>query len=108
MAIGGWWDVSQDAQEKLIAWAESLGFDVKGEHKMAHAEKCPVCGGRGTVLPKDIGGYTASLTEETCHGCGGKGWVEVGDSPLFTTIEATWPPQYDTTGTPVPDPNQTT
>jgi len=45
-----------------------------------HAERCPVCNGRGTLRPEDLGecGYTSSA-ERQCHGCGGKGWVTVGD-----------------------------
>jgi len=36
---------------------------------MAHAEKCPLCKGAGTVK------------EKTCHGCNGKGWVTVAEEP---------------------------
>ena len=39
---------------------------------MAHAEKCPVCGGAGKVK---VDGITID-----CHGCeNGKGWVTVKD-----------------------------
>ena len=66
---------------------------------MAHAERCPVCYGSGTVMTGCIGGYTISYspsvmnntggatstwypgtqtvgqqTHVTCHGCGGKRW----------------------------------
>lgn len=34
---------------------------------MSHAEKCPVCEGKGKV------------NSEKCHGCGGMGWVAVHD-----------------------------
>jgi len=43
---------------------------------VAHAEKCPVCNGRGTVPPKDS---ITSGVEVPCYGCNGKGWVEVGN-----------------------------
>lgn len=46
---------------------------------MAHAEKCPVCGGEGTVTK--MVNTTAGVEVETCKGCGGKGWVEVSDAP---------------------------
>lgn len=58
---------------------------------MAHAEKCPICLGRGTVPPKEncTAGY-----EETCYGCSGRGWVPVQDNenaytfwPIVTTSE---------------------
>ncbi len=44
---------------------------------MAHAERCPICGGTGKV-GKDSYGYTVSQIE-TCHGCGGLGWVTIHD-----------------------------
>lgn len=45
---------------------------------MAHAEICPVCGGKGKIpIPTDERS-TAAPGEETCHGCNGKGWVQVG------------------------------
>jgi len=46
---------------------------------MAHAEKCPVCGGTGKVKDNNYGSKTDGNDVE-CHGCGGKGWVEVSDS----------------------------
>ena len=45
---------------------------------MAHAEKCPVCGGEGTITKKVCN--TSGAEVETCKGCGGRGWVEVSDS----------------------------
>ena len=42
---------------------------------MAHAEKCPVCGGDGGR--RGSRSDTGSSEFVTCHGCGGKGWVEV-------------------------------
>lgn len=47
---------------------------------MAHAQICPVCGGKGKI-PK--GGNTTDAAIETfCNGCSGKGWVEVQDAPV--------------------------
>ena len=43
---------------------------------MSHAEKCPVCGGDGTVEVFDAT-TTAGNYKKTCNGCGGKGWVTV-------------------------------
>lgn len=42
---------------------------------MAHAEKCPICEGKGVVM-----GIAETGTQPTqrCHGCYGRGWVEVG------------------------------
>lgn len=40
---------------------------------MAHAEKCPVCNGKGEIIKNNMTGETT-----VCHGCNGKGWVEVG------------------------------
>lgn len=42
---------------------------------MAHAEKCPICGGSGR-LPDD--GKTTDVKYPICHGCNGKGWITVG------------------------------
>lgn len=49
---------------------------------MAHAEKCPVCKGKGTVIDPDSYGKTAYLPKR-CHGCEGKGWVEVGNEQVI-------------------------
>jgi len=47
---------------------------------MAHAEKCPVCGGAGKVK---VDGITID-----CHGCeDGKGWVTVKDEERPPPIE---------------------
>ena len=50
---------------------------------MAHAETCPVCGGRGSVA-LGIVDNTSTVQQYPllCHGCGGLGWVTVEDSPL--------------------------
>lgn len=45
---------------------------------MAHAQKCPICLGKGTILDELYPQSTCSI-EKTCHGCNGRGWVEVGD-----------------------------
>jgi len=48
---------------------------------MAHAEKCPVCGGKGEIDDPidDSSFYPTHASKKTCHGCGGKGWVVVPD-----------------------------
>lgn len=43
----------------------------------SHAEKCPVCNGRGTVWPSAI--HSGTTSTQDCHGCCGWGWVTVGD-----------------------------
>jgi len=50
---------------------------------MNHAERCPVCGGRGK-LPPELGEEVNGTGElvrfvNLCHGCDGKGWVVVPD-----------------------------
>lgn len=51
--------------------------------EMAHAEKCPVCGGTGKILKDEYPFTTAINNPTTCHGCGGLGWVTVQDgAPL--------------------------
>lgn len=55
---------------------------------MTHAEKCPVCEGRGTVDTPDpakartMRNVLTAVAElgpvKSCHGCDGKGWVQVG------------------------------
>ena len=48
---------------------------------MTHAERCPICNGKGTI-PENYGWIDPTNTsenEKTCHGCGGKGWIEVSD-----------------------------
>jgi len=51
---------------------------------LAHAQKCPVCLGSGTVQTDSFGhpidsttGTYAPLIRKTCHGCMGLGWVTV-------------------------------
>ncbi len=62
-----------------------------------HAEKCPVCGGKGKVPDLYSSGY-----EATCHGCQGKGWVEITDAWDHVkpeTSKCPWPVTYwETTG----------
>ncbi len=54
---------------------------------MAHAEKCPVCGGTGKLLlPIGSGGITGGFEEKPCHGCaqwGSHGWIVIDDIPVF-------------------------
>ena len=61
---------------------------------MAHAEKCPICEGRGKYWPE---GWCASEPAD-CYGCDGKGWIEVRDGvfPLIDpnptgTVPQAWP-----------------
>ena len=60
--------------------------------RMAHAEICPICHGRGKI--KNPASVTAPV-EVTCHGCGGRGWVEVGDESAYNIIpyHPYFPPQ---------------
>jgi len=54
---------------------------------VAHAEKCPICGGTGNA---DRTWATDSMIRiETCNGCFGTGWVTVQDTPTYITIYAT-------------------
>lgn len=46
---------------------------------MAHAQICPICGGKGNKIREGTEHLT-SPTKETCNGCGSKGWVEVQDA----------------------------
>ena len=41
---------------------------------MAHAQICPICGGKGKIQDP------FTNVEETCHGCSGRGWIEVSDT----------------------------
>jgi len=51
---------------------------------MAHAERCPVCLGRGLVSDgfyDQCSGHWSSIGYfETCRSCNGKGWIVVSDS----------------------------
>ena len=48
---------------------------------MAHAERCPICYGKGKVEKEESKrNYMGQIPEfVNCHGCGGRGWVEVSD-----------------------------
>jgi len=48
---------------------------------MAHAERCPVCGGCGKISQPNEGTSTVPPSPLLCHGCSGRGWVTVEDSP---------------------------
>ena len=53
---------------------------------MSHAERCPVCLGKGTVKMDDWGQHESTGGQKyptTCHGCGGTGWVTVQDQPQW-------------------------
>ena len=44
---------------------------------MAHAERCPICHGKGKTHISE--GTTSSEPEMICHGCNGRGWITVQD-----------------------------
>ena len=47
-----------------------------------HAEKCPLCFGKGTLPVNYKGEWIPRYSEQkTCHGCNGRGWVTVEDTP---------------------------
>jgi len=50
---------------------------------MAKAVICPVCGGRGRVLPPVL--YNDENEGKICHGCSGRGWVEVSEYEWLDT-----------------------
>lgn len=65
---------------------------------MNHAETCPVCGGKGTVLPPPNYEVTSAQTEQACHGCGGRGWVTVpgpDSTPIDISPPDGWLHQYN-------------
>lgn len=47
---------------------------------MAHAERCPVCRGEGTIVQPPNPESTTAAGRVRCHGCDGKGWVQVQDA----------------------------
>lgn len=53
---------------------------------MSHAEKCPICYGKGKVQETSGFGTSQKKADRTCHGCGGKGWVEVADTLFQSDI----------------------
>jgi len=61
---------------------------------MAHAERCPVCYGKGTI--EETYENSSAKSWKTCHGCFGRGWVEVSDQiiqviqPYPYTVTWTW------------------
>lgn len=58
---------------------------------MAHAEKCPICLGKGKIAYTGKEAVIPWIEQPNCYGCGGKGWVEIQDQqPEY------WPwPAYD-------------
>jgi len=51
---------------------------------MAHAERCPVCYGKGVVYGVAENG---AFPTTQCYGCQGKGWVTVEDNyPISPSI----------------------
>jgi len=59
---------------------------------MAHAERCPVCYGKGKLPDESMGNSTVPI-EKTCHGCGGLGWVTVGSDVSCPEINFDTSPQ---------------
>jgi len=62
---------------------------------MAHAEKCPICGGSGKYCTKYkmqyIQGKMAfNRQEEVCHGCYGTGWIVVNDGQCIEPERVSW------------------
>ena len=52
---------------------------------MTHAEKCPICHGRGKLTYQLYYGESftsGGMIDHMCHGCNGKGWVEVNDNNM--------------------------
>lgn len=55
---------------------------------MSHAEKCPICNGKGKINRNYNGGWITNSSNhlKKCHGCNGLGWITVQDQhPIFTT-----------------------
>jgi DnaJ-class molecular chaperone len=52
----------------------------------AHAEKCPICEGKGFVEKELVSTTTFQLVKkfEECHGCDGKGWIAVVEKDWMT------------------------
>ena len=53
---------------------------------MTHAERCPICHGRGKLTYQSYYGesFTSGVvSDHVCHSCNGKGWVEVNDNIIF-------------------------
>lgn len=47
---------------------------------MAHAEKCPICYGKGRITESEKTGFNSDgIDLVKCHGCNGCGWVTVRD-----------------------------
>ena len=46
---------------------------------MAHAERCPVCGGAGRIPDTTFINTATAGTAKLCNGCLGRGWVTVHD-----------------------------
>jgi len=63
---------------------------------MAHAEICPICGGKGYI--EEDTGTTGGKRRKICHGCGGKGWIEVSDAlnkwDIWYPYSITWETWY--------------
>ena len=51
--------------------------------KMAHAELCPVCNGKGRIRTGNAWTATGEGQWKSCHGCGGTGWITIQDPKPF-------------------------
>ncbi len=63
---------------------------------MAHAERCPICYGKGQINNVNPGD-TCAERWETCHGCSGRGWIEIQDTNVYpyyppAPLNPTWAP----------------
>lgn len=67
---------------------------------MAHAEKCPVCGGDGVVR---WNASTPGVVTVQCHGCDGRGWVTVADSEYHPLYQYHPTPYHPTPYYPYPE-----
>ena len=58
---------------------------------MSHAEKCPICNGKGQIETGNTSGW------KQCHGCNGLGWITLYDYtsyptyPVYPTNHPVWP-----------------
>jgi len=66
---------------------------------MSHAERCPICYGKGKIPDDEIGNSNIPIYKP-CHGCFGCGWITVWEQQpgtwpwiiLKDEIKDSWPP----------------